>query len=59
MEATATVEDPGAFSTTWRGVQRYRRVNQGPMIENNCAENNAEFFGLNVEPIPTATAPDF
>jgi hypothetical protein len=59
MEATATVEDPGAFTTSWRGVQRYRRVNQGPMIENNCAENNAEFFGLNVEPIPTATAPDF
>ncbi len=59
MEATATVEDPGAFTTAWRGVQRYRRVNQGPMIENNCAENNAAFFGLNVEPIPTAAAPDF
>jgi hypothetical protein len=59
MEATATVEDPGAFTTSWRGVQRYRRVNQGPMIENNCAENNAEFFGLNVEPIPTASTSDF
>jgi len=59
MEATATVEDPGAFTTAWRGVQRYRRVSQGPMLENNCAENNAGFFGLNVEPIPTAAAPDF
>jgi hypothetical protein len=59
MEATATVEDPGAFTTTWRAVQKYRRVSQGPMIENNCAENNASFFGLDVEPIPTATRADF
>ncbi len=59
MEATATVEDPGAFTTAWRGVQRYRRVSQGPMLENNCAENNAAFFGLDVEPIPTAAKPDF
>ena len=59
MEATATVEDPGAFTTVWRGVQRYRRVSQGPMLENNCAENNSAYFGMNVEPIPTATTPDF
>ena len=59
MEATATVDDPGAFTTTWRAVQKYRRVSQGPMIENNCAENNASFFGLDVEPIPTATKADF
>lgn len=59
MDATATVEDPGAFTTTWRAVQKYRRVSQGPMIENNCAENNASFFGLDVEPIPTATRADF
>lgn len=59
MEATATVEDPGAFTTTWRAVQKYRRVDQGPMIENNCAENNASFFGLDVEPIPTAAKADF
>lgn len=59
MEATATVEDPGAFTTTWRAVQKYRRVNQGAMIENNCAENNASFFGLDVEAIPTAAKPDF
>jgi hypothetical protein len=59
MEATATVEDPGAFTTTWRGVQRYRRVTQGPMLENNCAENNSAYFGMNVEPIPTANRPDF
>ena len=59
LEAIATVEDPGAFTTAWRGMQHYRRVTQGPMIENVCAENNASYFGLEVEPIPTADKPDF
>jgi len=59
IEAIATVEDPGAFTTPWRGMQRYRRVEQGPMQENVCAENNSGFFELAVEPIPTANKPDF
>jgi hypothetical protein len=59
LEAIATVEDPGAFTTPWRGMQRYRRVEQGPMGEQVCAENNSSFFGLEVEPIPTADKPDF
>jgi len=59
IEAIATVEDPGAFTTPWRGMQRYRRVEQGPMLENVCAENNSGYFGLAVEPIPTAGNPDF
>ncbi len=59
LEAIATVEDPGAFTTTWRGMQRYRRVMPGPMQENVCAENNTGFFERAVEPIPTADQPDF
>jgi len=59
IEATATVEDPGAFTTVWRGMQHYRRVEQGPMQENVCAENNSGFFELAAEPIPTAETPDF
>jgi hypothetical protein len=59
LEATATVEDPGAFTTVWSGRQHYRRAEQGPMIENVCAENNASYFGLEVEPIPTTEKPDF
>ena len=43
IEAIATVEDAGAFTTTWRGMQRYRRVEQRPMQENVCAENNEVF----------------
>jgi hypothetical protein len=59
IEAIATVEDPGAFTTAWRGMQRYRRVDQSPMQENVCAENNEGFFELAAEPIPAAAKPDF
>jgi hypothetical protein len=59
IEAIATVEDPGAFTTTWRGMQRYRRVEQGPMQENVCAENNEGFFERATDPIPTAAKADF
>jgi hypothetical protein len=59
IEANAYVEDPGAFTTPWNAMQRYRRVSQGPMLENVCAENNSFYFGLAVEPIPQADKPDF
>jgi hypothetical protein len=59
IEAIATVEDPGAFTTNWRGMQRYRRVEQGPMQENVCSENNEGFFERATDPIPTAAKPDF
>ena len=59
LEAIATVDDPGAFTSAWRGMQRYRRVEQGPMTENICAENNEGFFERAVDPIPTADKPDF
>ena len=59
IEAIATVEDPGAFTTVWRGLQHYRQVEQGPMQENVCAENNSHPFELATEPVPTAAKPDF
>jgi len=59
MDAAATVEDPGAFTMVWSARQHYRRVEQGPMQENVCAENNEGFFELAVEPIPTAVKADF
>ena len=59
IEAIATVDDPGAFTTPWRGMQRYRQVEQGPMVENACAENNEGFFERAVDPIPTAAKADF
>jgi hypothetical protein len=59
IEAIATVEDPGAYTTVWRGMQRYRQVTQGAMTENVCAENNEGYFERAAEPIPTAAKADF
>ena len=59
LEATARVEDPGAFTMPWSAMQRYRRMERGPMGEQVCAENNANFFDYNIEPIPHADKPDF
>jgi len=59
LEVTAYVEDPGAFTTPWTAIQRYRRAEQGPMGEAVCAENNDKFFNYDVGPIPTALKPDF
>jgi hypothetical protein len=59
LEAEVRVEDPGAFTTAWSARQRYRRVAQGPMIETNCAENNSNWFGYEVDPIPQAAKADF
>jgi len=59
LEVNVRVEDPGAFTMPWSALQRYRRVEQGPMREAVCAENNANFFNYDVEPIPQAVKPDF
>jgi hypothetical protein len=59
LEVNVRVEDPGAFTTPWNALQRYRRSQQGPMREQVCAENNEHFFNYDVEPIPHADKPDF
>lgn len=59
LEATAYVEDPGAFTMPWTAYQRYRRVEQDPLGEEVCAENNLTFFDFDIEPIPQANKPDF
>jgi hypothetical protein len=59
LEVNLHVEDPGAFTTPWDATQRYRRVEPGPMVEANCAENNANYFHYEVEPMPEAAKPDF
>jgi len=58
VDVTVDVEDPGVFTMPWRGVQRWRRVQQ-PLREIICAENNdQDFLGFTV-PVPKATKPDF
>jgi len=59
LEVNLHVEDPGAFTTPWDAMQRYRRVEPGPMPEANCAENNANYFHYEIEPMPEADKADF
>ena len=59
LEASVHVEDPGAFTTPWNAIQRYRRAEQGPIVESFCAENNANFFNYDMEPMPQADKPIF
>jgi hypothetical protein len=55
MEVVFTVEDEGAFREPWKGMRRYRRVEQ-EAYEKICAEGNTFFFG---DAMPSATRPDF
>jgi hypothetical protein len=64
LEVHARIEDPGAFTTPWNAVQRYRRVEEGPVQEIGlqeivCAENNGDHFGQGLVPIPQDDTPDF
>jgi hypothetical protein len=59
VEVNAHIEDPGAFKMPWNAIQRYRRMEQGPLIEMACAENNGDHFHQDLEPMPRAEKPDF
>jgi hypothetical protein len=59
LEATITVEDPGAFAMKWSARQRYRREPQETMQEAVCAENNVDFFAQGYFPVPQADRPEF
>jgi len=60
LEVQVEVDDPGAFNMPWRAVQRYKRyMDEGLSRETVCAENNFDFLGYEVRPIPQATTVDF
>jgi hypothetical protein len=59
IEVTVTVEDPGAFAMPWSAMQRYRRVDNGPMIEATCVEGNFNYYNFDLEPLPEETTPSF
>ena len=59
LQAIVTVDDPGAFNMPWTAMQRWRRLSDRPITETMCAENNFDFFGYEVAPIPQADKPDF
>jgi hypothetical protein len=59
VDVSVNVEDPGAFTMPYRGQLRWRRVQQRPLDEVICSENNSQdFVGFKV-PIPQASKPDF
>jgi len=60
LEVRVEVDDPGAFNMPWRAIQRYRRyMDEGLGRETVCAENNTNFLGYDVKPIPQASRADF
>jgi hypothetical protein len=59
LQATVTVEDPGAFTMPWTAVQRWRHGETRPMVELSCAENNFDFLGYEVVPLPEGKTADF
>jgi hypothetical protein len=58
LEVNFTVEDPGAFNMPWSAGKRWKRV-QASLAEESCAENNADYFNYEVEPLPHADMSDF
>jgi hypothetical protein len=59
LQSLVTITDQGAFNMPWSALQRWRRLTDRPMVENLCAENNADFFGCDDYPVPQAAKPDF
>jgi len=59
LEVNVHVEDPGAFTTPWNALQRYRRVDRAPLSEVVCPENNDDHFHHGLEPMPEAHKADF
>jgi hypothetical protein len=58
MEVFISVDDPGAFTTPWSAVQRFRRVPR-EWSEDICAENNFDFLQYEVVPLPAVRQPGF
>ena len=53
------VEDPGAFTTPWTAIQRWRRVEDAPILQVPCNENNGDFFNHDLVPLAEAKTADF
>jgi len=58
LQATVTVDDPGAFNMAWTGVQRWKKIAR-PLEEYLCEESNDGYFNYDVVPLPKADKPDF
>jgi hypothetical protein len=56
LQVDIRLDDPDAFTMPWTAIQRYRRVERRPMLEEACAESNQILFDYH---IPQAATPDF
>jgi hypothetical protein len=59
VDVSVYVEDPGAFTTPWTAVQRWRRVEEAPILQVPCNENNGDFFNHDLVPLAEASKSDF
>jgi hypothetical protein len=59
LQVMVMVDDPGAFTMPWSAVQRYKHGEKRAMVELSCAENNFDFLGYEVVPLPVSNKPDF
>ena len=59
VDVTVFVEDPGAFTTPWKAVQRWVLVEDAPILTVPCNENNGDFFNQGLVPLAEAKQPDF
>ena len=60
IEVTVTVEDPGTFTTPWRGLAFYRPSREQRFAEVVCAENNRSFAeGSSFGAMPEAQSAPF
>jgi hypothetical protein len=59
IDVSVYVEDPGAFTMPWTGYQRWRRVEDAPILQIPCNENNDDHFSQGLVPLAQAEKPDF
>jgi len=59
LQASITVEDPGAFTMPWTALQRWKRREGLPIEELICADNRTDFFHNETYPIPESPDGDF
>jgi len=59
LEVRFMVEDPGAFTQSWSGGQKFRRSRRTSLSELPCVEGDAHYFSYETYPAPVAGKPDF
>src|SRR5215471_1690572 len=59
VDVEVYVEDPGAFTTPWKAMQRWRLDETAPILTVPCNENNGDFFNHDLVPLAEAKTPDF